>query len=236
VRSRLRAAAALAAAALAGEGCPTAPATIRLACVGDSITFGSGVSAGQSYPDLLATQLGATWTVGNFGDSGKTVMKAPAPGNVSYWSTRTFTDSQGFAPDVVVIMLGTNDAKPANWRAGANSFEADYQALLSVYAGLPRRPCLFAVLPPPALETSFADGKVLEQELLPIIRRVAAAGGAELIDVFGAFAADPRRYFGRGDGQDVGDGTHPNAAGARLIAETVAAALPPGQRLTCLHE
>jgi len=200
---------------------PVAAAT-RVACVGDSITFGAGASAGNSYPSVLGRLLGAEFGVMNFGDSGSTAMKQPS---TSYWKTPAFTASTRSAPDVVIIMLGTNDSKTALWRMGNNAFAADYRALIAEYAALPSKPRIHVVLPPPALSPSFTiDGAVIEQEIVPLLRKIAAETGSGLIDVFGAFEPDPRQYFGRG-GTDIGDGVHPNDAGAKRIAETVFRAL-----------
>src|SRR4051794_33325418 len=174
----------------------------RVACVGDSITIGAKLAAGESYPDVLAGVLGAGWTVGNFGEHGKTMIKAPSSGKDSYWMAPAFARSQAFAPDVVVIMLGSNDAKPANWRAGANTYEADYRAMIALYAGLPGQPRVLVALPPPVFPgpSSGIDPRSLETGVLPAIARVAAEAGVAVIDVHAAFAADPRRYFGKGDG------------------------------------
>ena len=66
---------------------------------------------------------------------------------------------------------------------------------------------------------------MIASEIIPIIRRVAAAAGATVIDVNGAFNPDPKKYFGAGNGTDIGDGIHPNNAGAMAIARAVAARL-----------
>ena len=61
--------------------------TIRLACIGDSITFGSGIKDRDknSYPAQLAVMLGDKWDVRNFGVSGATKLKKS--NNQSYNST-----------------------------------------------------------------------------------------------------------------------------------------------------
>jgi len=198
-------------------------AATRVACVGDSITFGVGASKGNAYPLVLGRMLGAGFEVMNFGDSGSTALKASSS---SYWKTPAFTSSKASAPDVVVIMLGTNDSKTAIWRMGSGTFAADYRALAAEYAALPSKPRLYLVLPPPALLPSFTiDAAVIEGEIVPLIRGIATQTGHRLVDVFGAFKPNPRQYFGAGDGADIGDGVHPNDAGARRIAETVFRAL-----------
>lgn len=75
---------------------------IRVACVGDSITQGSG------YPAKLQVLLGTNYSVGNFGVSGSTVtLNSTKP----YMNQTAFEKAQQFQPKVVVIMLGTNDAR-----------------------------------------------------------------------------------------------------------------------------
>jgi acyl-CoA thioesterase-1 len=206
--------------------CGGRAAAQRVSCIGDSITAGSGLPASSAYPALLPSLLSPGAAVGNFGQTRKTMIKAAVPLEDSYWQGPLLGQAEAFRPDRVVIMLGTNDSKAPTWRNGANAFEADYAAMIAELARLPTGPRLYAVLPPPALHANFGiDPAVIEQQIVPAIRRVAAATGVTLIDVRGAFAGAPERYFGAGDGADLGDGVHPNAAGARLIAETVARAL-----------
>ena len=99
----------------------------RLACLGDSITRGDGAhEAGRgshapfkkgivgrgNYPAALQALLGSEdWLVGNFGVSGRTAM----PTGDAYAATREFQSLRCFAPELAVLMLGTNDAKPVHW-------------------------------------------------------------------------------------------------------------------------
>ena len=50
---------------------------IRVACVGDSITFGFGIPDpnDNSYPAQLGKLLGKGWDVHNFGQTGLTLLK-----------------------------------------------------------------------------------------------------------------------------------------------------------------
>jgi lysophospholipase L1-like esterase len=196
----------------------------RVACVGDSITLGEHNSAGNGYPEVLARRL-VGQQVKNFGSSARTLIKAPAAG-MPYWQAPEFAASKAFSPDVVIIMLGTNDSKTATWKGGKNSYEADARELVAVYRALASKPRVFFASSPPALvaKSTITDA-VISGEMPPILKRVAAETGAGFIDVNGAFAPVPSKYFGKGDGKDIGDGIHPSDAGAALIAETVAQAL-----------
>src|SRR5256885_2347791 len=84
--------------------------TTRVACVGDSITFGAGLRDRESnnYPARLQHSLGSDWEVRNFGVSSTTVLKR---GNKPYVREKAYAQALEFKPDLVVIMLGTNDTK-----------------------------------------------------------------------------------------------------------------------------
>lgn len=84
---------------------------VKVACVGDSITEGLCSTEGQSYPTQLQEILGSDFEVKNFGVSGRTLLKK---GDYPYWNESAYTESKNFLPDVVIIMLGTNDTKPQN--------------------------------------------------------------------------------------------------------------------------
>lgn len=85
---------------------------VKVACVGASITFGAGTTPGKSYPSQLQALLGPGWQVKNFGVSGRTVTKK---GDHPYWNEKAFQAAQDFQPDAVIILLGSNDTKAANW-------------------------------------------------------------------------------------------------------------------------
>jgi len=186
----------------------------KIACVGDSITFGYGLSDAntQSYPAVLQTLLGASHTVRNFGVSGTTLLKN---GDRPYWAEANFTASGDFAPDVVIVMLGTNDAKAQNW-AHASEFTSDYDALVAHYRTLGA--LVYVAVPPPV----YAPGAysippdVLNDDIVPRERTIASDLGAPLVDVYQALSGKP---------EDFPDTVHPNADGARLIAQTVSMAL-----------
>ena len=86
---------------------------IRIACVGKSITYGAGVKDREknSYPAQLQSLLGDGYNVTNFGVSARTLLRK---GNYPYWNEEAFHNALNSRPDVVFILLGTNDSKGMN--------------------------------------------------------------------------------------------------------------------------
>ena len=113
--------------------------------MGDSITAGAGAEPGKAYPIQLQAMLGDKWQVKNFGVGGRTLLKK---GDLPYWKEQALTDAQAFNPDVVVIMLGTNDTKVQNW-VHHDEFYADYKDLVEIFKNLPSKPRVFICRPCP---------------------------------------------------------------------------------------
>src|SRR5450432_72554 len=139
------------------------------------------------------------------------------------WTTGAFTQSHSSNPDIVVIMLGTNDSKPQNWNTHKGEFVGDYEALIDSYAALPSHPKIYVTLCPPAGTNGYAIvGSVIENEILPDIKQIAQEKGVPTIDVFTAFGGHNLDQSLYGSPADL---VHPNAKGAQRIADTVYAAL-----------
>jgi acyl-CoA thioesterase-1 len=177
--------------------------TIRIACVGDSITWGFG------YPETLQTKLGENFAVNNFGASASTVLTIS---NKPYVKQNMFQRSKVFQPSIVIIMLGTNDAQPTTLGA-LDNFAEDYKQLINEYQTLPTEPEIWLVTPPPIYENDYNwDNMILEEHLIPKIKQVATELDLPVIDVNSALTDYPQ-YFA--------DGVHPNTEGASLITETI---------------
>ena len=185
-----------------------------VACVGDSITQGVGAERGQSWPAQAQRTLGEKWQVQNFGLSGTTLMNS---GNKPYQKSKQFKAALSSNPDIVVIMLGTNDTKPANWRNSAKDYEVDYRDLISDFEKLPSKPKIYLCLPPYiAKEGRWGINNQDTLAQIPMIKKIAKDLKLEVIDVYAAL-----------EGQDdlIPDTVHPNTGGAALIAKAVAASL-----------
>ncbi|CAN5554557.1 hypothetical protein BH11ARM1_BH11ARM1_01600 [soil metagenome] len=203
-------------------GCNPASQTqaVRVACVGDSITWGSIIRdrAKNSYPGQLARQLGQGYVVANFGASGSFVLRSsPKP----FREDPFFERSMSFQPDIVVLSVGTNDAKPEIWDNGKRSFYMSLAQLVDSYRQLPEQPRVILALPPPMFAQK-QRGKNLEVSLRPEIKRVAKDMGVELIDLAEPFRGHKELFW---------DGIHPNIQACGMMANTVARSIEKHQDL-----
>ena len=78
--------------------------TIRVACVCNSITYGTGIEDREhfSYPVQLQKMLGDKYVVGNFGKPGATLLRH---GHRPYFEQNEFKEAMRFKGDIVVIHL-----------------------------------------------------------------------------------------------------------------------------------
>jgi acyl-CoA thioesterase-1 len=176
---------------------------IRVACVGDSITEGT------YYPMDLMILLGTNYSVGNFGVGGSAVsLDSGKP----YMNENAFQEAKAFQPNIVIIMLGANDASPLNSPSN-DSFVEDYVQLIGAFQMLSSKPKMYIVKPPPVFsdETGLNSEFFLEN-IIPNIEKVAEQTNLPIIDVYSALANSSNLFP---------DGVHPNAEGAQLIANTI---------------
>ena len=189
--------------------------TIRVACVGDSITYGASIEdrENNNYPVVLGRSLGEKFEVRNFGVSGATLLKK---GDFSYWDRPAFKAATQFNPHVVVIKLGTNDTKPQNWKHAAD-YAADYEAMIDHFAALPAKPKIWLCSPAPVYQTRWGiSEKSVVEEVIPKVQALAKRKGLPIIDLYTALSGKPEMFP---------DKIHPNAAGARVMAGAVEAAI-----------
>lgn len=186
---------------------------VKVACIGDSITQGAGAGKGRAYPSQLQELLGDKWKVGNFGVSGRTLLKK---GDYPYWNEKAYQNALAFKPDVVIIMLGTNDTKPQNWKF-ESEFVADYTELVKSFLALESKPRVFVCRPCPVPgKGNFGINEANIQLEIPRIDALAAELKLGVIDMHAALADKP---------QLLPDRVHPNAEGAGEMAKAAFKAL-----------
>lgn len=197
-------------------------AAINISCVGDSITAGVGVSKPtvESYPARLQKLLGTNYAVGNFGLSGATLLKQ---GDTPYWGRTAYFNSHGrsaaLAPNIVVILLGSNDSKSQNWVYGTN-FVSNYLDLIAGYATnlLSPNPRILICTPPPCFGNSAPNinPAIVATNISPLIRQLGTNSDLQVID-FQSLLAGHNEWFP--------DNVHPNLQGATVMAAIVYTAL-----------
>ena len=185
----------------------------KVACVGDSITWGFTIihPGKHGYPAVLQRLLGEDYEVRNFGyNDAAARFDAETP----YVAKKVYKDSLAWEPDIVILMLGTNDTKPWNWNPEV--FRRDYARIVDSYLALPSHPRvvlvapirIFRVIRVPIIAL---NPDVLEEGVRPAIHEIAEQKGLQLIDLYDLF--DSARY--------CRDGIHPQRHGARMLAETI---------------
>lgn len=194
---------------------------IKVACVGNSITYGFEIPNRDSlsYPARLQEMLGDGWIVGNFGISARTLMYS---GDLPYANEDIFIKAKEFNPDIVIIKLGTNDTKPHNWEH-KDDFIEDYKRFVSEFQNLDSSPLVVAVKVVPAFPERWGiRDSIIKNELNPMIEQVAKELGIPLIDMHTPFIDK---------GELFPDKIHPNIEGANLIAEKVYEFIKEKQKL-----
>jgi lysophospholipase L1-like esterase len=183
----------------------------RIACIGNSITWGWGLPNNilQSYPSILQDSLGPGHVVTNFGAPGAAVIRHAG---FPYIATEQYRHALRSAPDTVLLMLGTNDAKSAIWGPHGADFVADYDSLCAAFDTLATRPRMVLCLPATAFSAlNGIDDSVLAHAIVPAIRAQARRRAWDQIDMR-TFTASLAAHFP--------DGIHPDdSATARMAQE-----------------
>lgn len=200
------------------EAVPTEPAAegqIKIACVGDSLTYGYGIQDWliNNYPAQLQDSLGESYHVQNFGSSGSSVQEGTSR---SYTDQEAYGNSLAYEADVVIFMMGSNDTKEANW-LGEEAFKAALCQLLDSYGDVQ----IILCTPAACVDAVEEAGDSLDYDLRPeyieivaeIVREVAAERNYPLVDIY-KLTENRSELFAI-------DGIHPNKDGATVIAEAV---------------
>ena len=191
---------------------------VRVACVGNSITYGAGIENRErdAYPAQLQRMLGEGYVVGNFGKSGATLLNK---GHRPYIGQEEFQLALTFAGDVVVIHLGINDTDPRDWPNYRDYFVRDYLALIDSFRVVnPKARILVARMTPITYcHSRFESGtRDWHEQIQHAIERVAELAGAQLIDFHTPLYPYPFM---------LPDAVHPTAEGAGILAQTVCSAI-----------
>ena len=185
----------------------------RVACIGDSITWGFTLLNPwkQGYPALLQEKLGKEYEVRNFGYND---ASARFDADTPYVNKRVYRESLEWNPDIVLLMLGTNDTKTRNW--DPDIFRRDYRRIVDSYLELPSGPRVILIapiriFPVMGIPILGVHPETMEEGVRPAIREIADGMGLELVDLKDLFI----------DTKYCRDGVHPQKTGARMLAEAI---------------
>ena len=191
---------------------------IKVACIGNSVTYGYGHKepSRTSYPSQLQQMLGDKYEVRNFGHSGATLL---SKGHRPYINLPEYKAALEFAPDIAVIHLGLNDTDPRNWPNYRDEFYNDYINIIEALREANPEVDVYVCQMTPIFhwhrrfKSGTRDWYWQIQELIP---HVAEYGNFEIIDL-------SHYLYHRPD--LMPDALHPDAEGAGIIAKQVYSAI-----------
>lgn len=185
----------------------------KVACIGDSITWGFTLLNPwrQSYPAQLGRLLGDGYEVRNFGYND---ASARFDADTPYVLKGVYRKSLEWNPDIVLIMLGSNDTKKRNW--DPEVFRRDYCKLVESYRSLPSNPRVVLIAP---IRIFLVKGIALmglhpdtmEGGVRPAILEMGEEMGLQVVDLVDLFS----------DSSCCIDGVHPQLRGTTLLAKKI---------------
>jgi lysophospholipase L1-like esterase len=200
---------------------------LRIACVGNSITFGARVDNRdkESYPAVLSEMLKSNdylnYRIKNFGIGGATILRFGTP---NLWP---LIDSlKNFKPDIVVIKAGTNETvgKPRlNWEH-IDEFEKDYSDYIAEIRKVNPN-CKIVICSPldmviqteelsPERITDLTGRRPRIWELRKRIKKIASTENTFFLDLTSPFK-------GKANLMTKKDGVHPNKDGYQYLGSLV---------------
>ncbi len=180
---------------------------IKVACIGDSITqgYGSDIFDEDSYPAQLQLMLGDGYEVTNFGLGGRAAGKnTPMP----YWNEPEYPASLEYQPDIVIIMMGTNDACTA-YQGTIGTYKQDMTDLVKSYMQLESNPEVYIATAPKCGDEQVRADNV-ENIIIPAQLEIAEELGLEVIHMYEASC----EFY-----DCFPDKLHPNNTGYALMAQ-----------------
>lgn len=192
---------------------------LRIACCGDSITFGTCAAAtvvnGYSYakenyfyPTVMQKLYGTDAVVGNFGYPGSYVGTS----HNKYLNSSVYTSLIEFDPDIIVLALGTNNA--SLMPSGKDSFISNYRTMLmDMHKRFPNAKIIMTT----ALYRFDKTERIqqLDQYIIPVQKQMADV--YDYVYLYDAFT----EYRPFGSTTYYKDKLHPNNLGYEKLAEVM---------------
>lgn len=199
---------------------------IKVACVGDSITYGAtSTKTGRTYPAYIQEMLGLDYFVLNAGISGYSIVSTD---QYAYCLTEEYAHAKEFAPDVVLFALGTNDANPTpsqpykDWDNAANDrtnrFNQSTNELLDSFIEINPDVQIYMLIPPSLFKVGndswsaekWTEG--LKTHVIPLLREISEKRGLKTIELFD-WSLEHKEVFV--------DGLHPKDESYKTFAQFI---------------
>ncbi len=178
--------------------------TATIVCLGDSLTAGYGLSEAEAWPAVLEQDLRRDHPTVQ-------VLNAGRSGDTSAGGRRRLDWSLKANPRIVVVALGANDGLRG---LSLSELDANLRWMIQRITAAKARPVIAGM----RLPTNF--GEDYRRDFAAIFPRLADTEHATLIPfLLDGVAMQPEL--------NLPDGIHPNPAGHRIVAATVAAVLRP---------
>ncbi len=197
---------------------------VKIGCVGDSITFGSGSvdPSMDSYPVYLQRMLGYNYYVEKYGAPGHSLIETDDP---TFLKNTYFQQSVNAHLDVVIIMLGTNDCRSTKWADSAHkdwkapqrkiTFMASGQKLIDAYRDANKdMQIIWATCPTVPQDKQYGTDWTarLKRYGNPCVEQLAKDNNCPLIDIF-TYSEHHLEMF------DGSDGLHCKDEGYKVLAQ-----------------
>lgn len=206
-------------------GCVAKTNRIKVACIGNSITENASVNAKDKYPTVLQRYIGEDYIVKNFGMGMRTML---SKGDYPYIKEDKYKEVLAWEPDIVIIKMGTNDAKDYNW-VHKSEFQKDYTDFVNSFKNLASNPKIYVCYPLPVYPNNWLpiDNKIFTDEMIPMIDNVAQTTGASVIDLRTPFLGKVYLTY---------DQVHPNHKGTAYMAHIIGSKICPDCNIPSLAE
>ena len=222
---------------------PEMPAVLRITCVGDSITYGVGASnrTKTSYPAMLQTKLADMYPEHRFAvincgrsrayaiNNSEMTYKYASDQSIAYTESTEFATSLKSRPDIVLIMLGANDAYTASQNTEVSKkFTESLEKLVNTYRALDTSPEVYLLICTDRFDTAQRKND-LKNIIIPAIKDVAERLECPIIDMYTLSTDAATELLGTassqrklGSGEMFSDSVHPGDKLYAVMAEEAA--------------
>ena len=193
-----------------GENMIDAQRYPKISCVGDSITYGAWAADREtgSYPARLQAKLGDEFTVENFGFGGSSYVETEI-NYKPYMKSTQYAESLAFNPDIVIIMLGTNDTH--SWAETKPQFKEAVRTMVKSYAALESEPVIYLCSPLCRYDNP-THNAAISGEIRPILEEVAEEEGCTYVNLYSKTVGKAYCFY---------DKLHPNDTGYEYLSELI---------------